>query len=83
MENDEAEDSKLAAFYAAKATPEKLEELRAEHVRMYEKRLAWGRPPVDVAETERLLSLWKTLPATYAEASPEQQNEIIDALCME
>lgn len=80
MEN---EDGELIAALAARATATVLAEMKARHVAMYEKRLAWGKSPVNVSETEWLLGLWKTMPATYEEASEEQKNEIIDALSME
>jgi hypothetical protein len=73
---------------AAKATPEKIAALRAEHVRRYENRLRIAgqqkHTPVNVEETGRLLALWKDMEGkTFSALSEDQRLEVLDALAVE
>lgn len=66
---------------ASQLSPERLETLCTQHLRMYERRLASGHPAVNVRETQRLLDLWKGMRGkSFTELGEAERLEVLDAV---
>mgnify|MGYP001610688840 CR=1 FL=1 len=73
-----------AEILACEATPEKIAALRSHHVTRYRRNLDAHYRYVNVAETERLLSLWTEMGGkSFSELSDDQKLEVLDAIAAE